>query len=256
MNRMRHNARSRWIWRRVALVILLGMMPLDAFTQSASSSVPAPVAPGEKVPLKGVELDRVVAVVNGDLILNSDVDEDRRLMAFQPFRQAAASSRENTIDRLIDRMLILQQFNLENEDPITDEQVEAEFAVLRKEIPACKTYHCETDAGWQKYVAAQGFTISGLTEIWRQRMQILQFVELRFRLGTIIKNEEIKEYYDKTLLPEYARQHATAPKLDTISKQIEDILQQQQVGSLMSEWLKTLRAQGTVRVMQPGEVAP
>jgi peptidyl-prolyl cis-trans isomerase SurA len=229
-------------------------MPLEAFTQSAPP--PAPVAPAEKAPLKGVELDRVVAVVNDDLILNSDVDEDRRLMAFQPFRQAAASSRENTIDRLIDRMLILQQFTLENEDPITDEQVEAEFAVLRKNIPACKTYHCETDAGWQKYVAAQGFTISQLTEIWRQRMQILQFVELRFRLGTIIKEEEIKEYYDKTLLPEYARQHATAPPLDTISKQIEDILQQQQVSSLLSEWLKTLRAQGTVRVMQPGEVAP
>ena len=172
--------------QRVALAILLGIMPLEAFTQNAPATS-APVAPVEKAPLKGVELDRVVAVVNGDLILNSDVDEDRRLMAFQPFRQAAASSRENTINRLIDRMLILQQFNLENEDPITDEQVEEEFAVLRKEIPACKTYHCETDAGWQKYVAAQGFTVSELTEIWRQRMQILQFVELRFRLGTIIK---------------------------------------------------------------------
>ena len=97
--------------------------------------------------------------------------------------------------------------------------------------------------------------MSELTEVWRQRMQVLQFIEIRFRLGIHIPDSDIKEYYDKTLLPEYARQHATAPKLETISKRIEEILLQQQVSNLLSDWLKTLRAQGTVRVLQPGEVA-
>ena len=254
MNGLRHNAMGRRVWRFAALSILLGVTPLAAWTQSAPVT-PAPVAPVEKQPpMPGVELDRVVAVVNGDLILESDVDEERRLIAFQPFRQASAYSRENAIDRLIDRMLILQQSKLENEDPVSDKEVEAQFAALRKDIPACKAYHCETDAGWLKFVTDNGFTMSELTAIWRQRMQVLQFIELRFRMGIHIPDSDIKEYYDKTLLPEYARQHATAPKLETISKRIEEILLQQQVSNLLSDWLKTLRAQGTVRLMQPGEV--
>jgi peptidyl-prolyl cis-trans isomerase SurA len=255
MNVLRHNAMDGRVWRGATLAILMGMIPAVTRSQTAPTT-PAPVAPAEKQPpMQGVELDRVVAVVNGDLILDSDVDEERRLMAFQPFRQAAGYSRADAIDRLIDRMLILQQAKLENEDPITDKEVEAQFATLRKDIPACKEYHCETDAGWQKFVTDNGFTMSELTEVWRQRMQVLQFIEIRFRLGIHIPDSDIKEYYDKTLLPEYARQHATAPKLETISKRIEEILLQQQVSNLLSDWLKTLRAQGTVRVLQPGEVA-
>jgi peptidyl-prolyl cis-trans isomerase SurA len=257
MNGLRHNAMGRLVGRIAGLAMLLGAAQLAAWTQSVPVAA-APATAGEKQPpMPGVELDRIVAVVNGDLILDSDVDEERRLMAFQPFRQAAAYSREHAIERLIDRTLILQQAKLENEDPITDQQVEAQLATLRKDIPACKEYHCETDAGWQKFVEDQGFTIPELTEIWRKRMQVLHFINIRFRMGIgHISEIDIKDYYDKTLLPEYARQHATAPKLDTISKQIEEILLQQQVSNLLDEWLKALRAQGTVRVLQPGEVAP
>ncbi len=58
------------------------------------------------------------------------------------------------------------------------------------------------------------------------------------------------------MLPEYARQKVTPPKLETISKRIEEVLLQQQVGSLMRDWLQSLRAQGNVWIMRPGEVAP
>ena len=47
--------------------------------------------------------------------------------------------------------LILQQAALQPEDAVTDAELDAQLATLRKDIPACKQYHCETDAGWQKY---------------------------------------------------------------------------------------------------------
>ena len=34
------------------------------------------------------------------------------------------------------------------------------------------------------------------------------------------------------------------------------MLLQQQVGALLDDWLKSLRAQGSVRILTPGEVAP
>ena len=91
---------------------------------------------------------------------------------------------------------------------------------------------------------------------WRSRMEVLRFIEERFRMGARIQPADIKNYYDKTLLPQYAKQHATAPPLDTISDRIQEILLQQQVSNLLGDWLKSLRAQGSVVVLKQGEVAP
>jgi peptidyl-prolyl cis-trans isomerase SurA len=225
-------------------------------TQTGGAA-PAGVVVGQAAVPPGVELDRVVEVVNDDVILESDVDEDRRLAAFQPFRDASIfSSRAQIVDRLIDRTLILQQARLQLEDQVTDQQVNEQLAALRKEIPACKQYQCDTDAGWQKFVTDQGFTMEELRRRWRQRMEVLRFIEVRFRSGIHIEDNEIRDYYEKTLLPQYARQNATAPKLETISNRIQEVLLQQRVSNLLDDWLKSLRAQGTVRAIQQTEVTP
>ena len=206
---------------------------------------------------QGVLVDQVIAVVNGDLILESDIDEERRFEAFQPFSYPdGPSSRAAIIDRLIDRTLILQQAKLQPNDRVTLAEAEVELKTLRTEIPACKPAHCETDAGWQKFVQSQGFTIPEVEELWRERMETLRFVEIRFRAGIRISSDEIKSYYDKTLAPELTRQKTTPPPLDTVSERIQEILLQQRVGSLLTDWLATLKAQGTVRIMKPGEEAP
>lgn len=203
---------------------------------------------------EGVLVDQVIAVVNDDLILESDVDEERRFEAFQPLRRAGGFSRQKAIERLVDRALILQQAKLQPDIAVTDAEVQAQLQTLRKDIPACKEFHCETDAGWERFVQAQGFTVPELTERWRQRMQILKFIEIRFRAGIRITPAEIREYYDKTLAPEYAKQGTKPPALDAISERIQEILLQERVTSLLEDWLKSLKAQGAVRMMKPGEV--
>jgi peptidyl-prolyl cis-trans isomerase SurA len=154
------------------------------------------------------------------------------------------------IDRLIDRDLILQQLQLQPQSPITDAEVDAELAVLRKSIPECAVDHCETDAGWESFVADQGFTLEELRDRWRERMEVLRFIEQRFRMGIRIAQPEIDEYYKKTLLPQYEKQGATSPAEDSVADRIQEILLQQQVNSLLDEWLKTLRAQGSVRILR------
>jgi hypothetical protein len=217
----------------------------------------APRMRGQAAPAKGVLMDQVVAVVNGDLVLESDVDEERRMAAFQPFSDKTKPfDRSTAIDRLVDRALILQQEKLQPQEPITDADVEKQLATLRKDIPACKQYHCETEAGWQKFIADQGFTMPELMERWRERMRVLRFIEMRFKMGIRISPAEIKTYYDKTLLPEYAKQKAAPPKLETISDRIQEILLQQRVGALLEDWLKSLKAEGSVRMAKAGEVEP
>jgi peptidyl-prolyl cis-trans isomerase SurA len=258
MNGMRHKA-MRWSMFSAAACALI---PVSLLAQESGSPMPqgqAPAAAGRQINPgegQGVVLDRLVAVVNGDMILESDVDEERRFEEIQPYRTARAFTRQRAIDRLIDRALILQQAALEAQDKVSDQELDAQLVTLRNDIPACKQYHCDTDEGWQKFIADHGFTVEEFRERWRKRMELLKFIEVRFRNGVTISDDELKTYYEKIMLPEYAKRNVTPPKLETVSHRIEEVLLQQQVSALLENWLKSLRAQGSVRMVTPGEVSP
>jgi peptidyl-prolyl cis-trans isomerase SurA len=243
MSARRYIAATRLGQAVCAAVLWAGMAQMNA--------QPTPVAPGQPI-----TLDRVVAIVNSDLILESDVDAERRYEAFQPLSSTKQSTQDELIKRLIDRDLILQQIAVEPQIPMSEQEVDEEMAALRKTIPKCAAYHCETDAGWQKFVTDQGFTLEELRLHWKLRMEVLRFIEERFRMGIRITQEEIDDYYNKTLIPAYQAQNAQVPAEKTIQDRIQEILLQQQVDKLLDDWLTTLRAQGSVRVLKPGEGAP
>lgn len=220
-----------------------------------SASPPATASMMPRVP--GTQLDRVVAIVNDDLILDSDVNEELRLQAFDPYHtQSEKLSPTRAIERLINRDLILQQLKLQPEEQPTDAEVNKQIDQLRRDIPACSQYHCQTKEGWDHFLADNGFTEASFFARWKERVGVLSFIEDRFELGIDIKPEQIQSYYEKTLLPEYQRQHVPAPKLEAISNQIREVLLQQQINNLLQDWLKSLRAQGSVVVLHPGEEAP
>jgi peptidyl-prolyl cis-trans isomerase SurA len=264
MTRSIHNTKKRCIGMAIAsLLVSVTLFAQQAPSSASSTREQSPVvAPAHPVVPDGDErgtvIDSVVAVVNGDVILESDVDEERRFESIQPYRGAMSDfSRDRAVQRLIDRTLILQQAALEPEgSAVNDEELNKQIQTLRKDIPLCRQYHCETDEGWAKFLADKEFTAKQFQERWRKRMELLKLIEVRFRSGIRIEPNDIKNYYDNRMLPEYARQKVTPPALDTISSRIEEVLLQQQVGNLLRDWLKSLRAQGNVWVMRPGEVAP
>jgi len=232
-------------------MLLIACAGLRAQTAKPVASAPAPVSTTQ-----GEALDRVVAIVNGDLVLESDVDEERRMASLQVYRDPSGDySRERAVERLIDRTLILQQAKLQQEAPITDDAVNAELTTLRKDIPACKQYKCETQEGWERFLKENGFTEKELVTRWRERMEVLRYIDIRFRNGIQITPAERRTYYEQTMLPEYEKQHVKAPLLDTMSDRVDEVLLQQRVTNLLSDWLKSLRAQGSVVMMKQGDIA-
>ena len=84
----------------------------------------------------------------------------------------------------------------------------------------------------------------------RRRIEILGFIELRFRQGIRITQEEIETYYQGTLLPQYPAGE-NPPPLEQVSSRIEEILLQQRVNELFDNWLSNLRKQGQIEVLDP-----
>ncbi|MGI4855139.1 MAG: hypothetical protein ACRYF4_13970 [Janthinobacterium lividum] len=250
--------------RSAVAVVILGVFA------GAHSQATAPVSQGKvvtrqqtaadahKLPAeRGTIVDRIVATVNGDLVLESDVEEEERFTKLYPYGVAEGKPlREQAVTRLIDRTLIQQQLAGFPQTPVTDDQVNKDESDLRKDLPACAHADCTTDAGWASFLSNAGFTEEELRGRIRQRSQVLHFIEQRFRTGVRISDHQIEDFYNKTMLPEYAKQKATAPPLDSVRDRVSELLLQQQVSSLLDDWLKTLRDSGRVRIMKTGEEAP
>ncbi len=200
-----------------------------------------------------VVLDRVVAVVNNQVILASDVDDEMRLSVLEP-RTAPRTpeSPRAALERLISRALIQQQIRDEEAQATvpTSDEVAARIATLRKELPGCVSQDCATDDGWKAFLASHSLTQQRVETYIRSRLEILRFIEMRFRQGISISRNEVEAYYRDTLLPQYPAGEK-APALDQVEPRIEEILLQQRVNVLFSDWLENLRKLGDVEVLDP-----
>ncbi len=237
--------------------------PTPGAAKAQSDSTPGKVAVPTAVPSMmpkepGAQIDRVVAIVNGQPVLDSDVQEEHRFEAIQPYPNDAGtqSTRDREIERLVNRALILQQARLETEDTTTDADVDKEIAGLRKTLPGCKPDLCATDAGWAKYLASKDFSVAEFRTRWKQRMEVLSFIQERFGAGTSVTEGQIREFYQNTMLPQYRKAGTKPAPFVSVEPRIREILQQQQVSSLLRDWLQSLRAQGSITVLHPGEEAP
>ena len=75
-------------------------------------------------------------------------------------------------------------------------------------------------------------------------------------MGIRILPADIDAYYQNTMIPAYQKEKMTPPPEVTLADRIQEILLQQQVDKLLDDWLASLRAQGSVRILKPGEEAP
>lgn len=203
-----------------------------------------------------VVLDRAVAVVNKQVILSSDLDDEIRLTILEPERGGEFTAQQ-ALEQLISRTLIEQQIREQDFQTVepTAEEVDARVSNLRKQLPACSRENCASDEGWEKLLAAHGLTPARVQSYIRYRLEILSFIEQRFRQGIQITQQQIETYYHDTFLPQY-KSGETAPPLDQVSSRIQEILLEQQVNVLFDTWLTNLRQQGDVEVLDPALESP
>ena len=202
------------------------------------------------VPAQMETLDRVVAVVNNQPILWSDIRNEIRFAVLDPDQVNGTLTPQKALQELISRALIQQQIGQEDATAAepSDKDVQARVKEIRKELPACVRMNCATDAGWQAFLRENELTADQIETYLRLRLEILRFIEIRFRQGIQISPEETEAYYRDKLVPQYAK-GAKVPALSEVAPRIEEILLEQQVNVMFDSWLDNLRKQGNVEVL-------
>jgi peptidyl-prolyl cis-trans isomerase SurA len=202
---------------------------------------------------KPMLLDQAVAVINGEVILASDVREQQRFAVFEPLTAPRGEFTPlQAMQQIVNRTLLMGQMQeQELAPPPADSAVDEQIALLRKHMPACAGQSCETEEGWRRFLAARAFTEADLHTRWKERMRILDFIGVRFRTGIRITKPEIDTYYKEKLLPEFEARKLTPPPLALVSDRIDEVLLQQHVNVLLNDYLRSLKDAGSVLILDP-----
>jgi len=233
--------RSRGLLRGLALLGCLLGCGLVAGSQARAQ------APSQRIAV----LDRVVADVDGQAILASDVDDEMRFSALLPgVEPAADNTPQRALNRVIDRTLIDQQRALQpGVAVVSQKDVDQAIDTMRKQISAATNTDCESDAGWKAFLAQHGFTPNEVQDRMQERLAILKFIDVRFGVVVQVSNADVRNYYDQVLTPELKQSKQPLPDFRTAAPRIREILRQRQVSNLIDEWLKSLRAEGHVKIL-------
>jgi hypothetical protein len=194
-------------------------------------------------------LDRMVAVVNKHVILESELDQAVRveyLMQGKPLDKVSSADSVAVLDRLVDRALLEQQILHPEMLAPTPEELADQVKQVRQQFPGAAT-----DAGWKSLLATYDLTQQDIEDHLVSEVRELRFVDLRFRGLVRVDKNDISNYYQQKFLPQLRSQGAAEPPLAQVSGQIEKILAEQSIDDMLNRWLETLRAQAHIEKMIP-----
>ncbi|PYQ43894.1 MAG: hypothetical protein DMG99_05685 [Acidobacteria bacterium] len=192
----------------------------------------------------GEVIDRIVATVNGRIILQSDWDEAlsyEALLSGRALSFFTDEDRRAVLDRLIDQELLAEQMKSASFKHASEEDAAAEIAEARKLHPDAATAE-----GWQALLARYGVTEKALTDHVEQQIDLMRLVDAHLRPAVQIDSKSIEAYYRDKFVPQLRQNGAGDVPLADVSGQIREILTQEKVGELMVSWLQSLRAESKV----------
>ncbi|MBV9608259.1 MAG: SurA N-terminal domain-containing protein [Acidobacteria bacterium] len=201
----------------------------------------------------GDVVDRIVATVNGHVILQSDWDDAVRFEAFmegRPLGQVTDQDRGRALDRLIDQELLREQAQgVDAPQPSAEE--------LKQKIADLKTEHsCSTPEAWRATLVAYGLDENELETRVAHEIGTLRQVEARLRPTVQIDAQTIESYYREEFLPKLRNSGAKEIPLAAVAGKIREILTEQKVTKLLSSWLQSLRAESKIHTSVANSSSP
>ena len=190
-------------------------------------------------------IERVVAVVNGHPILQSDWDEALRYQAFvngAALDRMGALQRRQVLDRLIDQELLREQMKDSDFDRATPDEIRNRVAEIRKQRGG------GSDPAWNADLARYGLTANSLQRHVRLEINLARMIDVRLRPNVHIDPGTVEAYYRDEFLPQLRQSGVKNMPLVAVSPKIEELLAQQRVNELLTAWLRDLRGQSEIHL--------
>src|ERR1700741_227636 len=196
----------------------------------------------------GQVIDRIVATVNGQIVLQSDWDAAlgyEALLSGRALSQFSDDDRRAVLDRLIDQELLAEQMKSTSFEHASEAQAAARVGDARKLYP-----EAATDEGWQAVLGRFSLSEKALVAHVQQQIDLMRLVDAHLRPTVQIDSKTIETYYRDKFVPQLKQSGESEVALTEVSGKIRELLTEEKVNELMVSWLQSLRSES--RVIVPG----
>jgi hypothetical protein len=235
------------------------MMELSACLALASlllaSPPPAakpPAAASEKTAKTANLKDRILAVVDEDPILNSDLDRVIALGLKQKNpNEDELVFRRRVLNDLIEERLRFHEIDRFGFEQVPVDQIDAHVVELRARF--------KDEATLQKVLKEHGMTLKDLRQLVARQLMVLAYVDEQLGPRVFVSIDDINTYYRNTLVPEMQKRGQAAPPPEEVRDQIRTVLRERRLNEAIGKWTEELRRKANIQVYfdQPaGQLPP
>ncbi len=173
-------------------------------------------------------VDKIVAVVDGKIITQSDLKQERAARAV--LEEDAPTSDKELLAELVERKIIISQLS-------EFRGVEASSVEIERRVEEIKD--------------RQGLPRDALVEAIHTRMQIAAYLDVRFRQFVQVSDEDVRRYYRDVFAPEAAaRGMNPIPSIEDVTEGIRKNVIEEKVDRDLSVWLETVRRRSEVEIFE------
>jgi hypothetical protein len=193
----------------------------------------------------GEVIDRIVATVNGHIILLSDWEDSLRYEAFssgRPVDRMTADDRKSALDHLIDQELLREQLKDSDIQHASPEEVAQRVVEIRKQYA-----EAETELGWHRLLDSYRLKEESLRSRVAAELDLMRLVDARLRPSVTVDSKSIESYYNQELLPQLRQSGGENVPLVDVTAKIRELLTQKKISQLLTAWLQDLRAGSEIR---------
>lgn len=193
----------------------------------------------------GVVIDRIAVVLGKHAIKLSDIDRDLRVTQFlngEPLK-LSSDARRRAADRLIDQSLIRDEIGNDGLAKPAGSEADALMDRLQRDRFG------GSDARLRPALAAYGLTEDGLRAQLLWQVEVLRFIDQRFRPGALVTDDEVRNYYDEHR-SELARQYPQTPGFEELEPKIRGTLEGERINRNFAQWLDRARQRNRIEYRQ------
>jgi hypothetical protein len=185
--------------------------------------------------------DRVVAVLDEEAILLSDVDQviGLGLVEQQP-GESLDDLRARVLQGLIDQRLRFQQVDRFGMERVSVDVVEAEVAKIAARFP-------DRDAFLGR-LARLDMSEGELDQLVARQLMVLSYVEERLGARIFVSLDDIRAYYEEELVPGLQAAGSPLPPLEDVREDIRSLLRAERLNAEIVEWTERLRREADIQV--------
>lgn len=171
-------------------------------------------------------VDRILAVVEGEPILQSDV---RELGRFQQLADGRTDSDAQLLQKLIEQWIVAREAEAARFAHPSDGDVQREVQRLAAQFAAPQAYAAR--------LRELGLQPAAVERLVGRQVFLSRYLDYKFRPAAQIQPEQAERYYREELTPQLRARGQAVPALETVREQIEELLIQREISARVSRWL-------------------